>query len=254
MSATNSAFILINSRDKLPGSVSNADFICLLTGFNNNRGDTHIALESAEFYDVQYPIRSGFNNEFRFNEGVAPGVYYTVVLTPGSYSAPEMASEIATLMTVLGTQTYSGTYNSITKQMTITAIIPDTWSFDSSTLLYPVNDYIGFPITNNTLVTGHVGTKPVNLSTGLYVDLELVNWENGNLHTGGQADIFHRIPLLGGYGDYVHYQNTDIQDFTLVTDEQLQKVHIRLLNTDGSLYEIPSNFEVSVTLRIESLE
>lgn len=248
------SFILINSDDRIQGSASNTDFICFLNDFNNLRGDVAISLESCEFHNTQYPIRDNYNNQFRFNEDVAPGTYYTITIPNGVYSATQIATEIATLMTAAGTFTYSGTYNIITKKISITTIIPDTWSFDSSSLTYSVNKYIGFPETNNTLQVGHVGTLPVNLAGSLYVDLECVGWSNDNIHTGGKNNIVHRVPLIGSFGDYVHFQNSDSEDFTKISNEQLQYIHIRLLNPDGSSYSIPSNFDVSVNLRFNQVE
>lgn len=253
MSVNQSSFIFINSKDRIPNSVSNTDFIVFLNDFNNLRGGVEVSLESCELYAVQYPIRANHNNQFRFNEAVAPGTYYTVTVADGVYTGTQIATELATLMTAAGTYNYSGTFNTITQKISITTVIPDTWSFDSSTLTYPINKYIGFPTTNNTLAVGHTGVYPVNLNTDLYVNLQLDGWSNNNIETSGLNDIFHRIPLLGSYGEYIHFQTSDDNDHTIISDEQLNTVRVRLLNPDSTTYTIPDNFEVSLTLRLTKI-
>lgn len=253
MAASNSSFIFINSKDRIEGSRSNTDFICFLNSFNNYRGDVSVSLESAEFYSLQYPIRTNYNDQFRFNEGVAPATFYTITIPQGNYLGDEIAEKIAELMTAAGTGTYGGFFSDITRMVSLIDTIPNTWSYDSSTLSRSINKYIGFPETNTTIQSGHEGIFPVDLNTDLYVDLICVGWSNDNIHTSMLTDVFHRIPLIGSYGDYIHYKNTDPQDFTIIRNETLQTIHIQLINPNGELYELPQNHEVSISLRFESL-
>jgi hypothetical protein len=72
-----------------------------------------------------YNIASGWN-EFEFGEGAAiPSQVWKVTLTPGQYTATELAAELQTRLNALPgkVNTYTVTYNTITRKITTTATV-----------------------------------------------------------------------------------------------------------------------------------
>ena len=42
-------------------------------------------------------------------------------------------------------------------------------------------------------------------------------------------------------------------DFTYIQDEQISTIVVKLLNPNGSTYDMPSNFDFSLVLRLEKV-
>jgi len=252
MVLSNSSFIYLNSKDSISGP-SSTDFQIILPEYNYQRGLVSVSVEGVHFFNAQYPIYNG-NNVITYYENA--GSLETQTLTPGSYTATELTALLKTTLELGASgNTYNITYNNNTKKLTLEVTSGTSIQFDWTQTSFPAESVIGFGNVTITNPIAQVAANPVNLSGELYVDLELTGWSNNNIMSGRTSNsILHRLPLDVTYGTYVNFQATMENDFVYLSDEQLMTVQIRLLNPNGTVYDLPSTMDVSVVLRVASVK
>lgn len=251
MVLNSSSFVFLNSRDKLSGS--NTDFTIFLSNYNYARGLVSIAVEELHFFNVQYPINAR-NNILTFYEDQGAGelALQTITFPVGVYTATQLIAQLKTSLELgSSTNTYTVAYNNITHKISIDVATGTSLRFDWTQTDYPMQNVIGFDNETITSPIILIANNPINVTGELYVDLELGGWANNNILSSRTSNsIFHRIPLQNYYGSYINYQASLENDHTYLSDEQLQTIEVRLLNPDGTVYDLPSSFNLSIVLRI----
>lgn len=247
------SFIFINSSDRQDLNSSNTDFNLFLSGYDYSRGTVSVSVENVMFHRTQYIVRSVNNTLVWQENGV--GTDITSTLTAGVYTADEIATEVQTQMNAdtSNAYVYTVTYNDNTKKLEISTPIPDTFAITANSTCL---DILGFTGDETSFDSSKVANSPINLGGELYVDLELRGFSNANILTRGGPgtnSIFARVPLNVSYGGFVNYNPPNKNDFTIVDGEQLNSIYVRLLNPDGTKYELPDNQNLSITLRIDSI-
>lgn len=253
MSSRHGSFIFVNSSDRQDLNSSNTDFNLFLSNYNYSRGAVALSVENVAFHHTQYIVRSGNNTLVWQENGV--GTDITSTLTAGVYTADEIATEVQTQMNAdtLNAYVYTVTYNDNTKKLEISTTIPDTFAITTNSTCL---DILGFTGDETGFDSAKIAASPINLGGELFADLELRGFSNSNILSRagpGSNSIFARIPLNVSYGGFVNYNPPNKNDFTTIDGEQLNSLYIRLLNPDGSKYEMPANFNISITFRIDSI-
>ncbi len=132
-----------------------------------------VRLLDASISQSQYNINSN-NNLISSNEiGPGPGFVislYEATLTPGSYSAASLATEIKTQLDAEGGQVYTVTYSSVTNAYTISA--PGTFSLAFDVAGSPCYE-LGFAAEATPQGTTTTSSSSVNLAPPGYLFLSI---------------------------------------------------------------------------------
>ena len=113
-----STLLFLSTRDAInPKTPNDATFI-LNGAIATNIDDYSLSVQSIEIPNLRYPIND-FTNKVYFSENVGPVL--TATLTNQNYTGSQLATELGVQMTVASTapETWTGTYNSQTKKITI---------------------------------------------------------------------------------------------------------------------------------------
>jgi len=245
-----SSFLFLNTADRVGGS--NTDALIYLANYDYIRGDVSVSVESFQMFSLQYPIRSPYNALMFMENGSSTVV--TVSVTPGSYSGSSLAAALQTQINAYASNTYTVTFNITYQTISIATPIPNTIAILPYSSGSTLNNAIGFTSNHTNFLSAQTSDAVVNIAGELYCDVELRNFPNGNVISSYVSNsIFHRIPVDVGYGSLISFQNTLTNSSTVVSNEMLQQIQIRILNPDKSVYELPANFSVSIVLKIEPL-
>lgn len=235
-------FIFLDSRQRSYGN--NTNFSVGLNDFNfSNNESVSVSVDEVNMFNLQYPINST-NKTITFQEdGVASDL--TATLTEGNYTGSEIATELQTQLNSAGANTYTVSYNSTTGKLTIS----DDAGLPSTINLTDIDDIFGFVTPTGFLAT-HTGTNPINLSGVEYVDILLPNLLTGNMTTSANRNgIMKRIPLDVGWGGLVSYRSQQGDDSVIVNKEALDNVRVEVRNPDNTIYDLPSNANISIVLK-----
>lgn len=192
-------------------------------------------------------FRSGVNNILDFYEN-SGAVLRQAVISPGTYSGLELATELQTQMNAVGSNTYTVTYSSITKKLSINTTIPDTFRIlSSSTCLGKT----GFQ-ASLVFVSGQVGDYMVFLLGSRYLDV-CVNFNCTSIALNRRNNIIARIPLSAEAGSVIFWASQiPIKSVCSVAD--LTEINIRLFDDTGSSYLIDPNHQVTYNFAMEPLD
>lgn len=210
--------------------------------------DYKMQLTEAIIPNSRYVIRTNVNDAIAWFEDDTVGTAdLSTTIAPGFYSGSTIATTIASAMTAESassglTITYSGTYDSTTKKVTITPPIPNTLYIKSVT-----NDmYTEVPFTVSTTLAPSQSSGIVNLAGTLYVDVAC-NIGNQNVSTNSTRSIIARIPM-GSPGGSIHYYQNESSFPIKITSDQFENLEIDLFDDEGNRFVLPSNTHCSYTL------
>ena len=178
-----------------------SDTSAVKSGFNQTPADstfifgellpdqiTNVAcyLESASIPVTVHTFTSA-NNAMSFYENLG-AVQKDAVIPFGTYSGTELASALQIAMNAVAVNTYTVSYSSVTKKMTISTILPATLQILSvSTCL----DKLGFE-PMSSFQSAVSSSYMVNLLGTRYVDL-VVNFNANSIALNKRANILARI-------------------------------------------------------------
>ena len=238
--SSNNFYYFIDSRNKI--YESNADFSISESDFNLEPGvSVSIALDECVFYNTQYPINSN-NNTFIFQENDT-ATNITATLTPGNYTGSSIATELQTQMNSVGSNTYSVSYDSGTGKLIISETLPDNFK------LVSINEIFGFEIMTSFEAT-RTGDNPAVLSGVEYVDLMLPSLISNNVSTNNNRNgIIKRIPLDLPWGSLIVYKSQESDQSVIINKEYLNNIQVRLLNPDGTVFDLRENSHLSIVLK-----
>ena len=197
-----------------------------------------VSVEEISFANNVTPIND-LTNKLQFNEGSGS---LTLTLTNGDYNGTDVASELQTKMNAVGSDTYTISYSSITKKITITST--GTFTIESCNN----NSYrqLGFA-PFSVAVSSYTSSNLVFLLSSLYVDV-ITSIRNYNYNTSRKSDTLTRIHLDRNFGEIVKYVSYENDKF-IINDNSLYSFNIRLFNDEGSGFQIGDR--LSVVLKFE---
>ena len=264
--------IYVNSKYRTSDSKSPSNFqIELRENFEIPDG-TIAQIHEVAIPNTWYTI-SNNNNSLYWRHQVLPpatpqGITYTRIVIPeGNYTAPELATEIATQLNavfdVVGasrTNTYSGTYNSLTNKITISsnytevifvpltdADVPDlVGSFSNSVdlnNLNSINEVLSFTQTvgdsftsTNPWITGFIILLPYH---DLYISCPELS--NNNFHSPSTFTnaIVKKVPVNAPFAGIVadSYGITDY-DYINVSRRSIRRLTFRITDESGNFIDL----------------
>ena len=264
--------IYVNSKYRTSDSKSPSNFqIELRENFEIPDG-TIAQIHEVAIPNTWYTISSNNNNLYWRHQVLPPatpqGITYTRIVIPeGNYTAPELATEIATQLNavfdVVGasrTNTYSGTYNNLTNKITISsnytevifipltnADVPDlVGSFSNSVdlnNLNSINEVLSFTQTvgdsftsTNPWITGFIILLPYH---DLYISCPELS--NNNFHSPSTFTnaIVKKVPVNAPFAGIVadSYGITDY-DYINVSRRSIRRLTFRITDESGNFIDL----------------
>jgi len=225
-------YLLVRSEDRSSSSSSSSNFQIIIPQGLKQVKSVELIWASIPFQF--YNIRSGVNDSIKITEGAADA---TGTLTPSSYTESELATHVASILTSIspGGQTYSGSFSSTTRKITITRTAGTN------------NFGIDFTISNTCYK--ELGFNAVNLSqatsqTGVYVpslvpesiSIQIKEFPTPFLKTSNHETATFIIPLPFGVsrGSTIEYKAEEyFKQIVEVHNNNITILHIVLLDEDG---------------------
>jgi hypothetical protein len=246
MESPKSLYIFINSDDRISGSPSNFRVSLRNSAFGYN-AQVKIGLDEIYFEALQYPINSN-NNKIVFSEDGGAN-YLTATITPGDYNLTTIVTAVKAALDAVGSFTYTVSINAATYIMTISTPIPDTSIIDRN--LTTAYKCLGISNTGFTADQSvHTGTQPVIIDDSSFVYLES-SFATENVFTSTFSyQIMELINLEGPFGSQISYSANEQNNFVDCGEQRLNNIEFRLLNPDGTQYDLPDNARVAIKLRV----
>lgn len=237
-------YVYLSSNDALFGQTNPSSFTVGLNtnSFYNQR--VEISLASISFYWTEYPINSKNNTLiFRENSGTTD---LTATISEGSYTTTEMVNALKSALESAGANTYTITYNTITKKITISAG-SDTIRITGGTIL----NYLGLT-TSSSFATSITGANNINLAGTSYIDVVTDLGINSYRSGTYRGNVLARVPIDVSYGSLLIHTKDD-DDGMDITGTQLNQIKIDLLDDQGQEIILSSNSVVSIVLKLHNL-
>lgn len=207
-----------------------------------------LKLAEAIIPNARYVFRTGVNNVIYWHEDDTVGTAdLSATITEGFYTGSTLATEIALRMTNESTASglgiaYSGTYDTITKKISIAVLIPNQFYIRDGAN----NCYTEVPFTVSTTLSPTQTSALINISGTLYIDV-VSNIGNMNVSTNGTRSVIARIPMDVAGGGIIYYQNTSDEPVQ-ITSDIFETIQIELYDDTGSRFVLPSNTHCSFVL------
>lgn len=253
-----SSLIFLNSRDSTSYSEENheASWVINLPRLNNMMG-FQLSLQNVEVPNVVYPINAYYNTVYWHEVSGADSL--SAALTANNYTGTQLATALATAMTTESaangsTRTYSGSYDSQSKKLTLT-VAGDTfyWEAGSDTDPY-CYDEMGLQrsLMPKAAAASQVSDFPINVSGTQFVDV-VTNFSNHNFSTGTTGNILARVPMDLGFGNVVTKTLVD-KEKLFISVSHIDEIRISLRDDRGNPWILPANAHISLTLRVDPIE
>jgi hypothetical protein len=215
-----------------------------------------IRLVSTEVPQTEYVISAeNKNNMLDWSEETTPGTY-SVTIPDGNYTGTTLAEKIAALMTASdSSQTYAGTFNQDTAQISITEGGGAQW-----TLLISSGDNAasgiyyeaGFDSTTDVVssAAGVVTSDAIVRLAGENFIYLCINGIGVLKTTDGVGSVFAKLLFAGDPGSIVFNTYVSQETYYAQALQKLGELDISFRKRDGSLYDF-KKVPVSFTLEIE---
>lgn len=245
-----SSLVLLNSRDAHSSNSTNEDFNWII---NNPRFAIlfgyKLGVEQVEIPNAVYPVNEYYNKVSVLEGG---GATLTVTMTSSNYTGTTIATHLAAILTTAsaatgGTKTYTGTYDSYTKKITIAS----TGTFAYKSVANDAYELLGISTLTASVAASVVADNPVNLSGSAYVDI-ITNFSSNNWTSGYTSNVLERIPLTGSFGDVIQVQYPAKMPLQ-ITGAGFTEFRCMLRDDRGNPWKLPSNMHISLVLRVEPL-
>lgn len=232
--------VFLNSKEKSFGTTSDFEINLNLNNVIQNNG-FQISVSNFTMPLLEYGISSK-NNLLVFQEN-GSATDKLAIIDPGSYDSSSFMTALTLALEAAGSNTYSVTYNSNSKKITIDAS-PSTFKLINSSML----DAIGFE-QMTSFSTAASSTNPINISGTTFIDIytNLItnNYTPGNKQQGA---LLCRAPVNVSFGGLIEYNDYNSHYFDVLNDESISNLNIALYDDKGQLLELPDNCYCSLTL------
>ena len=214
-----------------------------------------VRVKSVTFNNARYTVHDG-NNKITFTEfdGTANTDSYTITLTNQCYTGSQLATEIASKMTTASsadqTLTYSGSYDSQTKKITITLTdgLPNVFKFVAvANDAYRLAGFTDSDIANQTLAVSQTSDTMVDLAGTKYVDVLTRSLSTSNISSSTTSSILCRVPMTTDIGSVIYYINDDSSVLTLRNDN-IEQIDVELRDDEGVLFVLDANHDLAINL------
>jgi hypothetical protein len=245
MTGVGSFEFFIDSRDSIQVG-SNPSDVLLVNVLGSGISSDHytLSVEQCIIPNLEYPVNSK-NKSFTMTDHAAGQV--VVTLTEGTYTGATLATEVeAKVQAATGDAGYSCTFDSTTSRLTLTDVLPDTFTIDTD------NDMLGF-VAFTTPTAAYIGDNPIRLDGSTYFDIAS-NLTTLNLTSSGRTDVLARIQNVVNYGGLNFYDNRNDSDSTQLSGGALDRLHLQLLDDRGRLLELPANSHWSLAIRLSKVK
>lgn len=218
-----------------------------------------VRLLSTEITNSQYTVNAN-NNKIDLVDVTGGNIVYAVTLTPGTYTATDLATEINLRMNAalgaLPNVIFTVTYNTVTSKLAITRVdVPgNTFSLLFATganYTKSARVVMGFNATDLVAVTAATSSNIVNLSGESWVYMKIRGL--GSITTiENLSDIFAKViwNVPPRYVCYDSFQSNPI--YFNPSLSFLRRLDVEFRQADGTLYDF-NNVEHSYTLEIFTL-
>lgn len=184
-------------------------------------------------------------------DGSTPATY-SATLTHQTYTGAQLATHIAALMTTesaagLG-DTYTGSYNSQTKFITITNTtgLPNIFNFNAvANNAYRIMGFTATDIASQAPAVSQTSVSMVDLAGTKYIDILSSSLSTANISSSSTSSTFARIPITTNIGSVIYYINHDSESLTLRSDN-IEEIEIQLRDDEGNVYEMDENHHFSM--------
>jgi len=198
-----------------------------------------IELVSAEIPNTQYVFTSA-NNYIDFNEGAGA---LSAQITPGTYSIDDLVSHLKTILDAAGSDTYTVSFDEITKKLTIasTGSFSLLWSSGSHSATSAYKE-LGWNQTDVSSGSSHTAPNSLKISGDDYWFISVRNMPLNGVQGGSNSIGFtFKVPINVGYGDIVFYtQETGLnQTITQANVCFCQPIfYVQLLDAYGKIVDL----------------
>lgn len=207
-------------------------------------GSYGVSLLNVEVPNSVYPINRFYCTLKYFETG---GSSYTVTIAYGSYTGSSLATAVAVAMTATASAaTYTGSYNSDTKKITITK---NSGSFYWQAVDNDCYDEMGIT-TFATAAISQVSDAPVNLAGSNFIDVMCSEIPTDNVSVGSTGRVLARIPLDQNFGYIIYYQTPEALRIPVSMDS-LSRLTFSLFDDRGNAWELPNNSHISFVMKID---
>ena len=239
-----SNLIVINSADRINQFDSSNRFtVKVYPSVQNAR---KISLEYVQIPNSTYNITSN-NNKLSFDDTST----YTIDITPGSYTATTLATQIAAQMNAVGARTYTVTYDPTTYHYTISAtgLFSLFYNFFGSSSIFPT---LGFRFTTNSLpatsFTSNAAIQLMNLPN-LYIKIDKAPFTVQSTGAASNFASFVVNSVVPQNGTFISWtRNTQFEQSVEVA-VNFDTLFIELSDANNNLADINSS-EWSMGLRV----
>lgn len=200
-----------------------------------------LSLQTVEFNNAVYPFTS-YNDKIYIDEGAGT---LTGTLTHKNYTGTSLASELATLLTTIGSS-YTVTYNSDTKKFTFSNTAATTFKFVTGVNNF--YDNIGINVSTQALALTQTSDYPINISGTNYVDI-ISNFSQLNYASSGYGSLLCRVPIDVAFGGIVYYEPSS-DDAIPDIGGNLDSISLYMRDDRGNPFELPGNASVSYAFKV----
>jgi hypothetical protein len=245
-----STLIFINSNDSITNDSSRATFL-LNSQVNINNQFTNISVNSFIFPNTRPTIHS-LNNKIYFYESTAPATLKTATLTIGFYDITQLISHIQTTMNALGGFTYTITYNSITKKITIgTGNVLNTFAMVSGLSAVGFDDdclhELGI-LPMSSFVVSKTSDCIIDIAGSKFIDIRMNIPCQNQTSSQAQPPIV-RVGINQPLGSVIFYDNPS-EDPIRVSSYDLNQLDISIVDDNGKPYLTDLYHSWSLTLKL----
>lgn len=233
-----SSYLILNTKDSYTNEPSNASFN--ITNFKEANNYSKISLTSVILPNTVYPINS-FNNVIVFEED-GNATDFTATLTPGGYTATELATVIKDSMDAAGANTYTVTYDTNTYKYSIGSTGTFRFTSDST-----AGDVLGVDTEVSSFASSLTSLNPVRLDGSQYVDI-ICSIPSNNI-TSDNIPVYKRIPLTVPFGEVLYYKS-EFDDWLSLRATNLISLDIRLIDDKANPFLLPSNSDIQYVFRL----
>jgi hypothetical protein len=203
-----------------------------------------VALTEMSFFNLLTTVNK-YNNVIQISENNGAQTL-NVVLDQKSFSAPDFASYLSTLLSISSPSsiTYTVTYDAITLKFNF-ASDGLNFKFTPSTTCRKLLGFSSYSIATQIYTTDQVSDIPINLSgpAFCYVCTSLTT---RNLSSNGFLNVLAKVPISAQYGSQVVYEAPSPL-FCQIGDVDIDNLQILLRDDNGDLLQLPTETDVSFT-------
>lgn len=252
----NNTLLYINSKDRSNGTPSQFNYT-LPQGVRDCKAYyiKNVVIPYVQYVTI-YKSTTGGNQYFTMGENGGPT--FQISLSPGNYSASQLATMIQTAINGVFSNVYSVSYNANTYLFTISNTGAPTFFIDwSNNNVFNVYQSIGFGLgyanLNSGFVNSLISVEPAQLAgpNNYFIKSSSLNIGQPNFFQDQQSNAVLQIPINAVSGGYIIYENQDQLFYPLKGNNNLNVIDIGLYDDYNNVVDM-NGINWSMTLCISN--